>query len=162
MKLIDENKVITLDKLKEILSKRGNKKVVFTNGCFDVFHVGHLRYLKESAKLGDILVVGVNSDSSIKRLKGSNRPIVTEDERTELLSSLYFVSYIVLYDDDTPCNILRTIKPDIITKGGDYNVNEVVGKDIVEEYGGKVVLCPLVDNKSTTDIINKVLEVYNK
>lgn len=159
--VLDENKIISADEL-GLKLKNTSKKIVFTNGCFDVFHVGHLRYLKESSKYGDILVVGVNSDSSIKRLKGKNRPIVSQEERMELLSSLSFVSYVVPFDEDTPYEIIKKISPDIITKGGDYNSNEVVGKNIVEAKGGKVIICPLIENKSTTNIIDKILEVYNE
>lgn len=153
-----KNKIVTADKLEEILETKKNKKVVFTNGCFDIFHVGHSRYLRETSKLGDILVVGLNSDSSVKRLKGEKRPIVTQNERAELLASLEFVSYVVIFDEDTPYNLISKIKPDIITKGGDYNPNDVVGKDIVESYGGKVVICPLIQGKSTTNIIEKILQ----
>jgi len=159
--VLDENKIISADDLSEKL-KGNTKKIVFTNGCFDIFHVGHLRYLKESAKYGDILVVGVNSDASIKRLKGAKRPIVPQAERMELLSSLSFVTYVVPFDEDTPYEIIKKIKPNIITKGGDYNPNDVVGKDIVESQGGKVIICPLIENKSTTNIIDKILEAYNE
>lgn len=157
----DDDKVITIDKLEKIL-KTNTKKIVFTNGCFDIFHVGHLRYLRESAKQGDMLIVGVNSDASVKRLKGNNRPIVNEQERAELLASLSFVTYVVIFDEDTPYEIIKRIKPDIITKGGDYNPDTVVGKDIVEAKGGKVIICPLEKNKSTTNIIKKILEVYHE
>ena len=153
-----KNKIVTADKLVEILENKQNKKVVFTNGCFDIFHVGHSRYLRETSKLGDILVVGLNSDSSVKRLKGEKRPIVTQNERAELLASLEFVSYVVIFEEDTPYNLISKIKPDIITKGGDYNPNDVVGKDIIESYGGKVVICPLIEGKSTTNIIEKILQ----
>lgn len=153
-----KNKIVTADKLAEILKNKQNKKVVFTNGCFDIFHVGHSRYLRETSKLGDILVVGLNSDSSVKRLKGEKRPIVTQNERAELLASLEFVSYVVVFNEDTPYNLICKVKPDIITKGGDYNPNDVVGKDIVESYGGKVVICPLIEGKSTTNIIEKILQ----
>lgn len=159
--VLDENKIISADDLSEKL-KGNTKKIVFTNGCFDIFHVGHLRYLKESAKYGDILVVGVNSDASIKRLKGAKRPIVPQAERMELLSSLSFVTYVVPFDEDTPYEIIKKIKPNIITKGGDYNPNDVVGKDVVESQGGKVIICPLIENKSTTNIIDKILEAYNE
>lgn len=154
-----ENKIVTIAKLKEILSKKANKKVVFTNGCFDIFHVGHSRYLREASKLGDILIVGVNSDSSVKRLKGKERPIMNEKERTELLASLEFISYIVIFEEDTPLNLIKEIKPDIITKGGDYKPDEIVGNDIVKSYGGKVVICPYIESKSTTSIINKIKEL---
>lgn len=160
--VLDEDKIVTIDKLEEILENTKNKKIVFTNGCFDIFHVGHLRYLKESSKYGDILIIGVNSDSSVKKLKGKNRPIVSEDERAELLSSLSFVSYVVLFDEDTPYEIIKRIKPDIITKGGDYNPDTIVGKDIVEAKGGKVIVCPFTKDKSTTNIIEKILKVYNE
>ena len=159
--ILDEDKIVSIDKLEKIL-KNNSKKIVFTNGCFDIFHVGHLRYLKESAKYGDMLIVGVNSDASVKRLKGPNRPIVTEHERAELLASLSFVSYVVIFDEDTPYEIIKRIQPDYITKGGDYNPDDVVGKDVVEAKNGKVIICPLEANKSTTNIIKKILEVYHE
>lgn len=159
--VLDENKIISASNLAKKL-ENNTKKIVFTNGCFDIFHVGHLRYLKESSKYGDILVVGVNSDASIKRLKGDKRPIVPQNDRMELLSSLSFVTYVVPFDEDTPYKIIKKIRPDIITKGGDYNPNDVVGKDIVEEKGGKVIICPLIEHKSTTNIIDKILEAYNE
>lgn len=151
-----ENKIVTIEEINEILKDRNNKKVVFTNGCFDVLHVGHTRYLKKASELGDILIVGVNSDSSVKKLKGELRPIVPEKERMELLAALEFVTYVVMFEEDTPYNIINKIKPDIITKGGDYNKQDVVGKDIVESYGGKVEICPFIESKSTTNIINKI------
>lgn len=151
-----EEKIVTVDDLVEKLNEKRDKTIVFTNGCFDIFHVGHARYLKDASKLGDYLVVGVNSDSSVKRLKGEERPIVSENERMELLAALEFVSFVVMFDEDTPYNLISKIKPNIITKGGDYNPDEVVGKDIVESYGGKVVICPLVQGKSTTNIIEKI------
>lgn len=151
-----EKKIVTIDKLKEILKDRQNKTIVFTNGCFDLFHVGHARYLREAAKLGDILIVGVNSDASVKRLKGEERPIISENERMELLASLEFVSYVISFEEDTPYNVIKEIQPDIIAKGGDYKPEEVVGKDIVEKRNGKVVICPLIESKSTTNIIKKI------
>ena len=159
--VMDDDKIVTIDELEKKL-KDNKKKIVFTNGCFDIFHVGHLRYLKQSSTYGDMLIIGVNSDKSVKRLKGEDRPIVNENERMELLSALSFVSYIVKFDEDTPYEIIKRIKPDIITKGGDYNPDTVVGKDIVEAKGGKVVICPLVENKSTTNIISKILETYHE
>lgn len=151
-----ENKIVTAKQLQEILKEKQGKKIVFTNGCFDIFHVGHARYLREAAKLGDILVVGVNSDSSVKRLKGEERPVIGEKDRMELLASLSFVSYIVKFEEDTPYNLIKEIQPDIITKGGDYKTEDVVGKDIVEAKGGKVVICPFIESNSTTSIINKI------
>lgn len=151
-----EEKIVTAEQLQKTLKEKDNKKVVFTNGCFDIFHVGHARYLRQASKLGDILIVGVNSDNSVKRLKGESRPIIPENERMELLAALEFVSYVVKFEEDTPYNIIEKIKPNIITKGGDYNKEDVVGKDIVESYGGEVVICPFIDSRSTTNIIKKI------
>lgn len=151
-----ENKIVSANDINKIIKDRKNKTVVFTNGCFDIFHVGHARYLREAAKLGDILIVGVNSDSSVKRLKGETRPIIPESERMELLATLEFVSYVVMFEEDTPYNIIEKIKPDIITKGGDYKPEDVVGKNIVEAYGGEVIICPFIESRSTTNIINKI------
>lgn len=141
----------------DIFRKEHEKqKIVFTNGCFDILHVGHIRYLQEAAKLGDVLIIGLNSDASVKRLKGSERPINNEAERAEMLSALGFVDYIAVFDEDTPQELIKVIQPDILVKGGDYSPNEVVGKKEVEERGGKLVLIPFVEGKSTTGIIEKI------
>ena len=132
------------------------KKIVFTNGCFDILHVGHIRYLRKAAELGDMLVVGLNSDASVRRLKGEGRPINTEDDRAELLASLEFVDYIVVFEDDTPYELIRQIQPDVLVKGGDYAPENVVGKDLVEAHGGKLVLIDFVEGKSTTGIIHRI------
>lgn len=137
-----------------------DKKIVFTNGCFDILHVGHIRYLQEAAKLGDILIIGLNSDSSVQRLKGSERPINSEMERAEMLGALSFVDYVVLFNEDTPLELITRIKPDILVKGGDYAPDEVVGKKEVEERGGKLVLIPFVEGKSTTNIIKRIKHEY--
>lgn len=158
----DEDKLVTVDKLVDILGKKKNKKVVFTNGCFDIFHIGHAKYLKESSCYGDILVVGVNSDKSVKRLKGENRPINNESDRMEFLASLSCVSYVVKFDEDTPYELIKKIQPDIITKAGDYKKEDVVGKDIVEARGGSVVICKFLDGKSTTGVIEKILNTYDR
>lgn len=133
-----------------------NKKIVFTNGCFDILHVGHLRYLQEAARLGDILVIGLNSDASVKRLKGSERPINNQNDRAEILSALEFVDYVIIFDEDTPYELIKKIQPDVLVKGGDYNVNNVVGRDIVEARGGELRLLQFVEGKSTTSIIDKI------
>lgn len=153
-----EKKLPTVDELVKILNeeRKKGKKIVFTNGCFDIFHVGHSRYLRQASTYGDILVVGVNSDSSVKRLKGPERPIITENERMELLADLESVSYVVKFEEDTPYELIKKLQPDIITKGGDYKPEDVVGKDIVEANGGEVIICKLVEGKSTTNIITKV------
>ena len=152
------NKLPSVEKLTEILQKEREKgkKIVFTNGCFDIFHVGHSRYLRQASTYGDILVVGVNSDDSVKRLKGPERPIISEQERMELLADLQCVSYVVKFSEDTPYELIKKLQPDIITKGGDYKPEDVVGKDIVEARGGRVIICKLVEGKSTTNIITKI------
>lgn len=142
-------------KLREFNSGR---KIVFTNGCFDILHVGHVRYLRQAARLGDILVVGLNSDASVKRLKGENRPINAERDRAEMLASLAFVDYVVIFEEDTPYELIRMIRPDVLVKGKDYAGKDVVGSDIVEAAGGKLVLIDFVEGKSTTGIISRIIE----
>lgn len=142
--------------LKAFRENNTEKKIVFTNGCFDILHIGHVRYLQEAAKLGDMLVVGLNSDASVKRLKGESRPVNSENERAELLCALGFVDYVVIFEEDTPYEIIDLIQPDVLVKGGDYSNSYVVGTDIVEARGGKLVLIPFVEGKSTTNIIEKM------
>jgi rfaE bifunctional protein nucleotidyltransferase chain/domain len=136
--------------------KENNKKIVFTNGCFDIIHPGHISYLYESKKLGDILIIGLNSDDSVKRLKGDSRPINNQNDRAIVLSALKPVDYVVLFDEDTPYNLINAIKPDVLTKGGDYIAENIVGYDIVTHNGGEVIILNFVDGKSTTSIINKM------
>lgn len=133
-----------------------SQKIVFTNGCFDILHVGHIRYLQEAAKLGDLLIIGLNSDDSVKRLKGPERPINNESERAEMLAALSLVDYVAIFDEDTPLDLINIIEPDVLVKGGDYVPDDVVGKKEVEERGGKLVLIPFVEGKSTTNIIKKI------
>lgn len=150
-KLVNHKKAENIRKIHE------KKKIVFTNGCFDILHVGHIRYLHEASKLGDLLIVGLNSDSSVKRLKGENRPINTERERAEILCALEYVDYVILFDEDTPYELIKMIQPDVLVKGNDYKPNEVVGKDIVEARGGRLELIQFVEGKSTTNIVNKII-----
>ena len=138
--------------------KAEGKKIVFTNGCFDILHVGHVRYLKEAKALGDILILGLNSDCSVKSLKGSNRPINNESDRAEVLSALKAIDYVVIFDEKTAENIVGEIKPDIYAKGGDYSIDTLPEAKIVAEHGGKTVLLQLVDGKSSTNIINRCKE----
>ncbi|MEX0654046.1 MAG: D-glycero-beta-D-manno-heptose 1-phosphate adenylyltransferase [Phycisphaeraceae bacterium] len=143
--------------LPELAAHRGQgKKIAFTNGCFDILHAGHVQYLRHAARHGDLLVVGVNSDASIRRLKGPQRPINQADDRVLVLSELECVDYVVLFDADTPTELIQAIRPDALVKGADYTREQVVGHDIVESYGGQVVLVPLVEGRSTTNIIEKV------
>lgn len=136
--------------------KQQNKTTVFTNGCFDILHIGHVRYLKESSKHGDILIIGLNSDSSVRALKGPTRPINSESDRGELLSELGFVDYVVVFDEQTPENLLDEIKPDVYTKGADYTLETLPEAKTVLKNGGRVEFINLVEGKSTTNVIKKI------
>ena len=148
-----KNKILTKEKLKNFLkkAKKEGKKIVFTNGCFDILHAGHIRIIEFAKSQGDLLILGLNTDVSIKRLKGPSRPINKEKDRAIVVSALEAVDGVVLFKEDTPLNLIKIIKPDILVKGADYTKENVVGR----EYAGKVVLCPLVKGKSTTNIIKK-------
>jgi len=151
-------KIKTLRQIKEITAKiqKGGGKIVFTNGCFDLLHIGHIRYLKEAKKLGDILIVGINRDSSVRKLKGKNRPFVPERERAEIIASLETVNYVVLFSEPTPLKVIRELKPDILVKGADYEKEEVAGKNVVEARGGKLILIPFFNDHSTSSLIQKI------
>jgi D-glycero-beta-D-manno-heptose 1-phosphate adenylyltransferase len=150
---------LTLPKLIEKISNlRKNKKVVFTNGCFDLLHIGHIRYLQAARSMGDFLVVALNTDSSVKKIKGPSRPIQTENDRAEILAALSFVDFTFLFDDPTPEAVIKKIRPDILVKGGDWKVEQIVGSDFVKSNGGEVYSLPYVDGKSTTALINKSQE----
>lgn len=154
-----QSKIISGIELKRsIASKRlKDSKIVFTNGCFDILHRGHIEYLMAAADLGDILIVGLNSDDSVKILKGPSRPVQDEEARAKVLASLFFVSYVAVFDEETPYNLINEVQPDILVKGGDYkNLNEIVGYDIVTGRGGKVLTIPFVEGYSTTSILNKI------
>jgi glycerol-3-phosphate cytidylyltransferase len=138
--------------------KSDGKTIVFTNGCFDILHSGHVFYLQKAKQQGDILILGLNSDASVRRLKGEKRPINNENDRAIVISELKSIDYVVIFEEDTPLEIISLIVPDILVKGGDYKKEDVVGKDIVENNGGEVVIIPFVDGKSTTNIINKINE----
>ncbi|PCJ52277.1 MAG: D-glycero-beta-D-manno-heptose 1-phosphate adenylyltransferase [Planctomycetota bacterium] len=140
------------------MEKSLGNKIVFTNGCFDLLHVGHVKLLEESKKCGDILIVAINSDKSVKKLKGPQRPLIQENDRARILLGLEAVDYVVIFDEGTPKNLLRLLQPDILVKGGDYSHDQVVGYEIVEKYGGKIKLINLVDGKSTTNTLNKILK----
>lgn len=146
------------DELKSHRSR--GEKIVFTNGCFDLLHMGHVRYLQQARELGSCLVVAINSDASVKRLKGDSRPIIGQNERAEMLGALECVDYVTIFDEDTPEALLKLLKPDILAKGGTTPV--VVGREIVEEYGGKVLTLDLVDGLSTTEIINRIVDRHDR
>ena len=138
--------------------KKAGKSIVFTNGCFDILHLGHIDYLSKARALGDILIVGVNTDASVRRLKGDDRPIVQEDDRAAVLAALGVVDYVCLFDEDTPYELIRALVPDILVKGADWSVGDIVGKDIVEAAGGTVHTIEFLPNRSTTNIIQKIVQ----
>jgi rfaE bifunctional protein nucleotidyltransferase chain/domain len=140
--------------------KKQGKRIVFTNGCFDILHVGHVRYLSHARNLGDILVVGLNTDRSVRAIKGEKRPIVSENERAEVLSALEVVDYVVLFDEPDPLALITALKPTLLVKGADWSKDRIVGRDVVERSGGKVVRIPLVPGSSSTGVIEKIIKVY--
>ncbi|MBN1327821.1 MAG: D-glycero-beta-D-manno-heptose 1-phosphate adenylyltransferase [Candidatus Cloacimonetes bacterium] len=154
------NKLLSKQELiKELGELEPEIKIVFTNGCFDLLHLGHIRYLKEAADLGDILVVGLNSDYSVKRLKGNSRPLQPQEHRAEILSALEFVDYIVIFDEDTPLNLIRSIQPDVLVKGGDWKPEQIVGSELVLHKGGIVRSLPYYQGFSTSGMIKKIREM---
>ena len=150
------NKLTTLKKLTAKLAGKRKKKVVFTNGCFDIIHAGHVRYLNKAKLLGDILVVGLNSDASVRVIKGPKRPIVPQRERAEILSALASIDYVVIFSGATPIKLIKAIKPDILVKGADWTPKDIVGADWVKQNGGRLARIKLVRGRSTTNIIKKI------
>lgn len=147
----------TLNRMLAIWRFRG-EKIVFTNGCFDILHPGHIEYLSKAADLGDVLIVGLNSDESVRRLKGENRPVNSETARALVLASLRFVTAVVLFGEGTPYELIRTVQPDVLVKGGDYTAEEIVGNDIVTASGGQVVILGFLPGYSTSHLIRKIRE----
>jgi len=150
-----------LRRIIEDLKAKG-KRIVFTNGCFDLLHLGHIRYLEKAKSLGDILVVGVNSDRSVQSLKGPERPILPEEERAEILSGLECVDYITLFDELTPLELISSLEPHILVKGGDWAKETTVGREVVERSGGEVVILPFLEGSSTSNLIETILKHYEK
>lgn len=148
-----------LIKIRAVL-KSENKKVVFTNGCFDILHAGHVDYLVKAKKQGDILIVALNSDKSVRRIKGEKRPIVPEDQRAFIISQLKCVDYVTFFDEDTPEKTIQTLVPDILVKGSDWKIENIIGRDIVEENGGSVVTIDFVTDTSSSGIIESILERF--
>lgn len=134
--------------------KSAGKKIVFTNGCFDIFHFGHLSYLREAKKLGDILAVAINADKGVTELKGEDRPIFPAGQRSEIISELQCVNYVTIFDDPTPIRLIKDIKPDVLVKGGDYSKENIVGSEFVASYGGEIYSLTYIDNLSSTSIFN--------
>lgn len=144
------------DLVKKLSSTRKGKKVVFTNGCFDILHVGHVTYLQQAKAEGQILVVGLNSDESVKRLKGETRPIQCEEDRAKILAALGCVDYVTIFSEDTPKDLIESVKPDVLVKGGDWPVDKIVGADFVQANGGRVKTLTFVNGKSSSSIIERV------
>ena len=154
-------KVISLDQLKSEREelRAQNKTVVFTNGCFDLLHPGHVRYMQMARELGDVLIVALNSDRAVKILKGESRPILKENERAEVMAALACVDFVMIFDDISPRETIAELLPDILVKGGDWGVSEIIGREEVEAAGGKVMSLPFVDGVSTTEIIERILKI---
>lgn len=159
-----ENKIIEWTQLLSVRekAKAKNKKVVFTNGVFDLLHRGHVEYLQKARALGDILIIGLNSDISVHFIKGSKRPLVSQEDRAIVLSALSCVDYVVLFNEDTPAKLIEYIMPDILVKGADYTVEQIVGAEAVLKNGGRVIPIGLTPGKSTTELIRKIVEVYGE
>ncbi len=152
------DKVLRRQDLDAFVRRTAGKTIVFTNGCFDLLHVGHKRYLEQARALGDLLVVGVNSDASVKRLKGADRPLNPVRDRVEMLTALACVDHVIVFEEDTPYELIRRIKPQVLVKGGDYRPEDVAGRDIVEENGGRTVILPFVEGRSSTALIERIKE----
>ncbi|MFA6356075.1 MAG: D-glycero-beta-D-manno-heptose 1-phosphate adenylyltransferase [Candidatus Omnitrophota bacterium] len=156
--MTDNNKMVPFSALKPLCAKlraRG-KRIVFTNGCFDILHAGHVKYLRKAKDLGDVLILGLNSDSSVKRIKGPSRPIVQQKDRAAVVSSLGCVDHVVIFGEDTPVKLIREIRPSVLVKGADWKVGDIAGADFVRSYGGRVATVTLVKGRSTSDIVRKI------
>ncbi|MBI3609154.1 MAG: D-glycero-beta-D-manno-heptose 1-phosphate adenylyltransferase [Nitrospirae bacterium] len=153
------SKIKTTRQLKPILSRlqRQGRRIVFTNGCFDLIHIGHLRYLQRARRHGDYLVVGINSDRSVRKIKGPLRPLLPQSERAEVLAALSCVDYVTIFDESDPLSVITALRPDVLIKGSDWDKNEIIGREVVERHGGRVRRVPFIKGVSTTRIIEKIL-----
>jgi len=158
------SKILKLSDLLQVIEglRKAGKRIVFTNGCFDILHVGHVRYLTAARSKGDALVLGLNSDASVKSIKPDNRPIVSQDQRAEVLAGLACVDYITIFDEPDPLALIQTIKPDVLIKGADWEKAEIIGSNVVRSYGGSVVRIEIVPGISTSGIIQRILERYGR
>jgi rfaE bifunctional protein nucleotidyltransferase chain/domain len=158
-----KNKIMSRLQISGVVTdlKKERKKIVFTNGCFDLIHVGHVRYLQKARVLGDRLVVGLNSDQSVRRIKDPARPLISEDQRAEVLAALECVDYVVLFDEDDPFELIKEIRPDILVKGADWSMDKIIGANLVSSYGGEVKRIELVPSISTSEIINRIISRYS-
>ncbi|MBN2431500.1 MAG: D-glycero-beta-D-manno-heptose 1-phosphate adenylyltransferase [Acidobacteria bacterium] len=165
-----ENELVGLEKLKQLAElqqivrreQAHGRRVVFTNGCFDLLHAGHIHYLREAAAQGDILIIALNSDDSVRRLKGAARPIQPEEERAEILCALAMVDYVTIFAEDTPQAVIRTLLPDVLVKGGDWTPDNIVGRQEVEAAGGRVLSLPFTPGYSTTGLIDKIRSAFGR
>jgi D-beta-D-heptose 7-phosphate kinase/D-beta-D-heptose 1-phosphate adenosyltransferase len=159
----ESRKVLERDALVRVVQqhRQQGRRMVFTNGCFDLLHVGHMRYLQQARSFGDLLIVALNDDASVLRLKGEQRPLIPQAERASVLAALACVDYVTVFSEDTPLELIRLLRPDVLVKGGDYVPETVVGRDEVESYGGSVAIVPYVEGVSTTHIIDSVLKRYS-
>lgn len=159
-----EERIVSKETLKETLNrlKGQGQRIVFTNGCFDILHAGHVQYLAEARQCGDLLVVGLNSDQSVRRIKGDSRPVVPQEDRAYVLASLRVVDYVTIFDEDTPLELIEYLGPHVIVKGGDWTEDTVVGRESVMKEGGIVKIIPLLEGRSTTNLIEKILTAYKK
>jgi D-beta-D-heptose 7-phosphate kinase/D-beta-D-heptose 1-phosphate adenosyltransferase len=158
------SKIKNLRELEKIISKlkAKRKKIVFTNGCFDLLHYGHVRYLEDSKRKGDILVVAINSDESIRRIKGKARPILNEKDRLSIIAALASVDYVISFNQNTPLKIIKALKPDVLIKGSDWNIQTIVGADFVLSYGGRVSTVKFIPGRSTTNLIKTIAQRFQK
>jgi rfaE bifunctional protein nucleotidyltransferase chain/domain len=157
-----KNKIKSRSELKKIILnlKKRRKIVVFTNGCFDLLHYGHVKYLEEAKHKGDVLIVGVNSDTSVRKIKGNKKPLVIEKDRLSIIAALESVDYVVKFNEESPLNVIKELKPDILVKGRDWTKKDIVGSDIVSGYGGRVFTIKLAKGRSTTNLINKIASKF--
>jgi len=154
--------IISFSKVRALASslRAKKKRIVFTNGCFDIIHAGHITYLGKAKALGDILIVGINSDSSVKKIKGPNKPVVGQGDRAAIVAALKPVDYVSIFNDTTPIKLIEAIKPDVLVKGADWQLNSIVGGDFVKSYGGKVKSVSLVKGRSTSNLIRKIVDIF--
>ncbi|HDQ03020.1 MAG TPA: D-glycero-beta-D-manno-heptose 1-phosphate adenylyltransferase [Deltaproteobacteria bacterium] len=156
------NKILERNELKKKTDalKREGKKIAFTNGCFDILHVGHVRYLRQAKQTADILILALNSDSSVKKIKGEKRPLVNQEERAEIVAALEFIDFVTIFDEQTPLELINLLKPDVLIKGGDWTEEQIVGREEIAQWGGKLVVIPEIKDKSTTNIVEEIRNKY--
>lgn len=153
--------VAELSRIRRQLEEK-KKKVVFTNGVFDILHRGHVEYLEQARQKGDVLILGLNTDRSARKLKGAGRPIVPQEDRAFVLAGLECVDYVCLFDEETPAELIRAIRPDVLVKGGDYKIEDIVGREVVRENGGEVFTIPTVPGKSTSGVLSRIVQLVKK